>query len=79
MRRVQFIIIVMFLMSASIQGSDFSEIYGDASESAGKLDPDAGLTIFPLLLIPTGGKYEGMGTAFTAVADDTGFLEANPS
>ncbi len=42
-------------------------------------DPNTGLTIFPTLQIPLGGKYEGMGTAFTAVSDDLGFLEANPS
>ena len=30
-------------------------------------------------MVPGGGKYEGMGTAYTAVAGDSGFLEANPS
>jgi hypothetical protein len=42
-------------------------------------DPNTGLTVFPTLLIPMGGRYEGMGTAYTAVAADSGFLEANPS
>jgi hypothetical protein len=37
------------------------------------------LTVFPTLLIPMGGRYEGMGTAYTAVAGDSGFLESNPS
>ncbi len=42
-------------------------------------DPNTGLTAFPTLLIPMGGRYEGMGTAYTAVASDSGFLESNPS
>ena len=42
-------------------------------------DPNTGLTVFPTLLIPMGGRYEGMGTAYAAVAMDSGFLESNPS
>jgi hypothetical protein len=42
-------------------------------------DPNAGLTVFPTLLIPMGGRYEGMGTAYAAMALDTGFIESNPS
>jgi tetratricopeptide (TPR) repeat protein len=42
-------------------------------------DPNTGLTIFPTLLIPLGGQYEGMGTAFTAMATDSGFIESNPA
>jgi hypothetical protein len=50
--------------------SEFFEFFGDSN---------SGMVMFPSLLIPTGGKYEGMGTAFTAVADDSGLLEANPA
>lgn len=42
-------------------------------------DENTGLTIFPTLLIPLGGKYEGMGTAYTAMAIDSGFIESNPA
>ena len=42
-------------------------------------DENAGLTAFPSLLIPMGGRAEGMGTAFTAVADDLTFIEWNPA
>ena len=42
-------------------------------------DPNTGLTVFPTLLIPLGGRYEGMGTAFTAMAIDSGFIESNPA
>ncbi len=62
-------------------GQDYSDVYADASSLSEDLfsDPNTGLTIFPILLVPSGGKYEGMGTAYTAVAADSGFLEANPS
>jgi hypothetical protein len=46
---------------------------------ASNADINSGLTAFPTLLIPTGGSLEGMGTAYTAVARDTGFMEANPA
>ncbi len=42
-------------------------------------DPNTGLTVFPTLLIPMGGMYEGMGTAYTAMAADGGFMESNPA
>ena len=60
--------------------SDSADFYFRLSEAFSAYeDPNTGLTIFPTLLIPMGGKYEGMGTAYTAVAVDSGFLEANPS
>ena len=46
---------------------------------SGFADPNTGLTIFPTLLIPLGGNREGMGTAYTAVASDSGYIEANPA
>ena len=58
--------------------ADYSDFYYNLSEAFSS-DPNTGLTIFPTLLIPMGGIYEGMGTAYTAVAIDSGFLEANPS
>jgi hypothetical protein len=42
-------------------------------------DPHAGLTTFRSLLIPMGGLAEGMGTAYTAVAKDSSYFEANPA
>ena len=43
------------------------------------IDPNTGLTIFPTLSVPMGGRYEGMGTAHVAVGLDTGFIESNPA
>ena len=72
----------IFLISASLflYAQDFSDIYKDASSFSDLFaDVNTGLTVFPILMVPGGGKYEGMGTAYTAVAGDSGFLEANPS
>ena len=40
---------------------------------------NTGLTTFPTLNIPMGGEYEGMGTAYGAVARDSSYFEANPA
>jgi tetratricopeptide (TPR) repeat protein len=52
--------------------SDFlNDIYG--------IDDNSGLTAFPVLNVPMGGRSEGLAGAFTAVADDASFLEWNPA
>jgi hypothetical protein len=43
------------------------------------IDDNAGLTAFPVLNIPLGGRAEGMAGSFSAVADDVSFLEWNPA
>jgi tetratricopeptide (TPR) repeat protein len=42
-------------------------------------DDNAGLTAFPVLNIPLGGRAEGMAGSFSAVCDDISFLEWNPA
>jgi len=42
------------------------------------IDDNAGLTTFPVLNIPLGGRAEGM-IAFTAISDDVSFIEFNPA
>jgi hypothetical protein len=49
----------------------FLDIYG--------ADRNAGLTAFPLLNVPMGGRSEGMAGAFSAVSDDISFIEWNPA
>ena len=72
--------VTIFLLLVAPLFADFSDFYYNLNELlSGFADPNTGLTVFPTLLIPMGGKYEGMGTAYTAVALDSGFLEANPS
>ncbi|MBT3276018.1 MAG: hypothetical protein HN368_22915 [Spirochaetales bacterium] len=79
MRRIVLIFLILSI-SFPLLGADASDAYENASEAADIFyDPHTGLTVFPVLQIPSGGKYEGMGTAYTAVARDVGFLESNPS
>ena len=79
MKRLTFLL-VLFLGISLTAGADFSDFYYNLSEAFSSFaDPNTGLTVFPSLLIPLGGKYEGMGTAYTAVSRDSGYIEANPS
>lgn len=71
---------ISLLLSASAFGGDFSDFYSGFSQIFNSsIDPNAGMTVFPSLNIPSGGKYEGMGTAYTAVAREASFIEANPA
>jgi len=56
----------------------FSDFYNFISSYFGP-DPHAGLTSFRSLLIPMGGLAEGMGMAYTAVARDSSYFDANPA
>ena len=79
MLRRLFLSTFLLLLFLSLQ-ADFSDLYYNWSQFFFPLiDENAGLTIFPSLFIPMGGKNEGMGTAFTAVANDISFIEANPA
>ncbi|MBN2352597.1 MAG: UPF0164 family protein [Spirochaetales bacterium] len=72
--------LVFFLSFCGFLHADYSDFYSQwASFFYPNQDPNSGLTIFPTLFIPMGGKYEGMGTAFTAVSDDLSFIESNPA
>jgi tetratricopeptide (TPR) repeat protein len=76
--RIGFIIFI--LLAPLTVHADFNNFYYDwSSFFSPLLDENAGLTLFPSLFIPMGGRYEGMGTAFTAVSNDGSFLESNPA
>ncbi len=70
---------LLILIPASMwaTGADFYSTWSNLLKNF--QDPNTGLTVFPTLQIPMGGMYEGMGTAFTAMSADTGFLESNPA
>lgn len=72
--------LIFFTFLTSIHGLDLSDPYMLVSGIFEPLiDPNEGLTSFPTLLIPSGGRTEAMGSAFTALANDIGFFETNPS
>jgi hypothetical protein len=56
----------------------YSDIYQVISNIL-NIDKNAGRTTMRSLLIPMGGLYEGMGTAYSAVAKDSSYFEANPA
>ncbi len=79
MKRLIPVLICMCLMS-SLAVADYEDFYYELSDAFSAFaDPNTGLTVFPTLLVPLGGNREGMGTAYTAVASDSGFIEANPA
>jgi len=79
----RFFCIFFLFFSANLTARDFNHRwYGSISDylnSIFGIDPHAGLTAFPILRIPMGGRSEGMAGAFSAVADDISFLDHNPA
>jgi len=72
--------ILLFLFPFSLVAMDVSDSYFFISGLFDSLvDPHSGRTSFRSLLIPGGGRMEAMGSAFTALADDISFFEANPA
>jgi tetratricopeptide (TPR) repeat protein len=75
--------IFLFAACFGVGALDFNA--GGYSSIAGYLnsiygpDENAGLTAFPVLNVPMGGRSEGMAGAFSAVADDISFIEYNPA
>jgi len=76
------IIILLFLPIAAIALDFNNDSYGSIADYLNSIygaDSNAGLTAFPVLKIPMGGRSEGMAGAFTAVSDDISFIEFNPA
>jgi hypothetical protein len=84
--RKYFYFVVYFLFFLS-PGAVFTldsdpDKYGSISDYLDQIygvDDNAGLTAFPVLNVPMGGRSEGMASAFGAVSDDISFLEYNPA
>jgi len=75
-------IFILLFLSGIITALDFNNNgYGSISDYLNSIygpDSNSGLTAFPVLRIPMGGRAEGMAGAFTAVSDDISFIEFNP-
>ena len=72
--------LLIFSLLSPIWASD--EKYGNIADYLERIygiDNNAGLTAFPVLNIPMGGRSEGMASAFSAVSDDISFIEYNPA
>ena len=82
-RKAVFIaVIIVFFPLFSLFPADGQDTYGDVSDYLNNIygiDDNSGLTAFPVLNIPMGGRSEGMAGAFSALSDDISFLEFNPA
>jgi len=79
---VFFSVFTVFLLLSPFMPSASEDSYGNIADYLNRIygmDDNAGLTAFPVLNIPMGGRSEGMATAFSAAADDISFLEYNPA
>ncbi|MBB6479168.1 UPF0164 family protein [Spirochaeta isovalerica] len=61
-----------------LYSQNFEDYYSSWSSMFG-IDPNSGTNSFLILLVPSGGKHEGMATAYTAIAIDSGFIDSNPA
>jgi len=65
-----------------LKAAEKEDTYGSIADYLNSIygvDKNAGLTTFPVLSIPMGGRSEGMAGAFSAISDDISFLEFNPA
>ncbi len=74
----RFLVLLFLCAPLHAWSQGLEDWYAAISQFAG-VDPNAGLATFWTLDIPSGGMYEAMGTAYTAVVKDSGYLEANPA
>jgi tetratricopeptide (TPR) repeat protein len=73
---------LIFCLHTALWAADSQDSYGSFADYLNDIygiDDNAGLTAFPILNIPMGGRSEGMASAFTAVSDDISFIEYNPA
>ncbi|MBQ9239475.1 MAG: UPF0164 family protein [Treponema sp.] len=64
----------------AVYSLDFTAFAPGLSDAFSSLaDKNAGVASFYSLLIPAGGRAEGLGTAYAGIADDTSFFDYNPA
>jgi len=85
MRKLRLSLLIIFILfsAKAAAAREFSpDGYGSIADYLNSIygpDDNAGLTAFPVLKIPMGGRSEGMAGAFSAVSDDISFIEYNPA
>ena len=72
-----YLLFPLFLAAADENQDNYGSIADYLNEIYG-IDDNTGLTAFPVLNIPIGGRSEGM-LAFSALSDDISFIEFNPA
>ena len=75
-----FINILFFSLSTNLAALDYTAVSSSLSELFDSLGGNnEGTTSFRSLLIPSGGRAESMGSAFTGLCDDVSFIDYNPA
>lgn len=76
---IKFIYILIFFVASnklfSLSLTDLTSSFVDTFFSF--VDPNEGTTSFRSLLIPSGGRTESLGSAYTGLCDDIGYLNYN--
>jgi hypothetical protein len=71
---------LMLAVEFSVTALDLTEITTKLSDTFSSLTGEnEGTTAYRSLLIPSGGRAESLGTAYTGLSDDIGYLEYNPA
>jgi len=81
-RFIQAVCILIFLIFSKISlfGADISNSYASTSSAFDIfIQKFEGESAFRSLLIPSGGRFEGLGGSFTALSNDISFFDANPA
>ncbi len=78
-KRFKFIIILAFLTTSvySLDISDVSDVFTDLGYIGST--QNEGTTSYRSLLIPVGGRSESLGSAYTGLCDDAGYINYNPA
>lgn len=75
-----FILLTAVIIPVKLFSLEYVDVFSSLADSfSGFVDKNAGTTVFPSLNIPSGGREESLGAAFTALADDIGFFDYNPA
>lgn len=76
------LILLAMLIASPLSAQEFQDRYARLWNLFGLREENllnTGLTVFPTLTIGPGGEYEGMAKAYTALAREATFLDANPA
>lgn len=80
MKRKIFIAFLIFSFHFSLSALDLIDVNSTLADIFDSFtDKNEGRTSFRSLNIPSGGRVEAMGTAFTGVSDDISFFDYNPA
>jgi hypothetical protein len=78
--RLFFLFFFSFFFTSIAGALDYTEITTTLSDAFISLtDGNEGTTSFRSLQIPSGGRAESLGSAYTGLADDIGFFDYNPA